>query len=754
MVIIWIRSWRDWVHAIALLKKYLKYNNTDQSRIITLTNLYLQLGQTRKAENLLKKASIFSPIFSPMKPSYPYSLSNLSFNKKKYKRALKYINQALDLMPNLSNLHQQKASIYMALKDTVQAKMVLEYSIKFGNDDFIAWASLRDISGQPPLYSYAPLPNIDSLIQAGKSWKYYDSEKGSIIYSGRDVYSYPNRSSFDHWLMVVHLSSQAAIDEWKEVRLPYNNNFQTLSIIKAVAYGSDGQRVTADTKYNKIVFTTLKPGDHIVFEWERMNYLPGFMSSHIYGEIDFVRNSPAQHLQLRLITPKFNPIPYKIIGPEITKTENEVSDYLITTFHRSHEADLSEENYIPGDWEDRPRVIYSTIDSWKNISQWYESLTKYKIMPDLEIKQLADSLTSGIESDHLKILQIHDYILKSIRYSYVSFRQSGWVPQTASDILATRIGDCKDMSTLAKSIMDQAGLESNLVLVNTRKKEMWKNSYIGPNFNHCILQCKIDGQDRYIDFTDANGTINSLPANDQGAMALIIRSDTQKPISLPKDKIGSRGKNRYSKTILFPDGKMQRTVYTKRYGHYAIKFRDYYRSQSQKQKYKDMQKVLARDWVNVELNLFTHDSLDILSDTVSYTYSYEVPNAITKSGSFITWRPKLSDKLETGDFPTEKNRFSPVNYYIGTYSVGTFIHSDTISIPKNWKLLEIPKPSIVKSPWGQFRLDISVQKNQLILNRKLIMKANEIIGLDKYENFKDFMFKITKADDLQLVFKE
>src|SRR6185436_7664790 len=89
-------------------------------------------------------------------------------------------------------------------------------------------------------------------------------------------------------------------------------------------------------------------------------------------------------------------------------------------------------------------------------------------------------------SDLQKAKRIYDYVVKEIRYSSVDFRQSGLIPQSTANTLNSRIGDCKDVSTLFIAMCREVGLDAKLTLVCTN--DNGSNFLFMPtvDFNHCI----------------------------------------------------------------------------------------------------------------------------------------------------------------------------------------------------------------------------------------------------------------------------
>src|SRR5690606_19666665 len=100
--------------------------------------------------------------------------------------------------------------------------------------------------------------------------------------------------------------------------------------------------------------------------------------------------------------------------------------------------------------------------------------------------------------------------------------QSAYVPQKVSVTINTRLGDCKDLSSLFVALAEMAGLKANLVLVDTRDNGTQEMLLPSVEFNHCIVLLKADGRDIYLELTDNNLPFGSMPDNLPGASSLII----------------------------------------------------------------------------------------------------------------------------------------------------------------------------------------------------------------------------------------
>ena len=188
---------------------------------------------------------------------------------------------------------------------------------------------------------------------------------------------------------------------------------------------------------------------------------------------------------------------------------------------------------MPSDSDVAEYVHFSTIDSWNEISIWYSDLVRSVMEVNATVQDTFDALfPEGYKhlSEDQRAKIIYNYIRNNFTYSYVSFRQSGFVPQKPSKTIKTNLGDCKDFSTLYVTLAKKAELDANLVLVLT--SDYGYNSLVLPStdFNHCIAKVKIDGKDQFLELTDKYLPYKSLPTSLRGATALEIpldRNDTK-----------------------------------------------------------------------------------------------------------------------------------------------------------------------------------------------------------------------------------
>jgi transglutaminase-like putative cysteine protease len=118
-----------------------------------------------------------------------------------------------------------------------------------------------------------------------------------------------------------------------------------------------------------------------------------------------------------------------------------------------------------------PTLSLSSIPDWKFMSNWYSDLSSSKAKQDFEVKEVVAELLKDKSNltDLEKAKLIYNYIASNIAYSNVPFMHGAIIPQKAARTLATKLGDCKDVSTLYVAMCKEAGFQSLYIIAKRRR---------------------------------------------------------------------------------------------------------------------------------------------------------------------------------------------------------------------------------------------------------------------------------------------
>ena len=348
----------------------------------------------------------------------------------------------------------------------------------------------------------------------------------------------------------------------------------------------------------------------------------------------------------------------------------------------------------------------------------------------------------------------YNYIEQNIRYSSVSFRQSGIVPQEASDVIITRIGDCKDLSVLFTSMCREAGINANVVLVCRRENGTYCMPLPSFDFDHAIARAKLDGKEYYIELTSSYYPFAAMGENLYKAFVLNIDNDSTKkaePIYLTPSTRQVNKIFRQSK-VSFSGNNMNKQVYTLRTGDQAAYSRAYYRDFGKEEREKKFTQAISGEYPNTKLLSLTFDAnLNDCSDTVTYKYSSISQKVFSEISNLSIVKLPLTDPLNPMDFLSSDERLFPIEAW--NYSFGdTIVEKLTIAIPENKQLAEVPKSANYACKQANYSIKYTLLGKELQVERLLVYK-NDFVAVSEYKEYKIFMELVAKSDSQQIALK-
>jgi hypothetical protein len=140
------------------------------------------------------------------------------------------------------------------------------------------------------------------------------------------------------------------------------------------------------------------------------------------------------------------------------------------------------------------------------------------------IKQLTDSIVSGLTRDDEIAHRIFRWVQKQIKYVAIEDGDNGFVPRPAEKVLERRYGDCKDKTSLIVAMLESQGLDASFAWIGTRSLP-YKYSDI-PSLavdNHMIAVWWDDGRAHFLDGTTQFHALEDVPAWLQGKQCMIER---------------------------------------------------------------------------------------------------------------------------------------------------------------------------------------------------------------------------------------
>jgi len=737
---------------IAVLEKYCR-NYYNSGAIDDLAKAYFENGNAQMGIDLLTKQL----------QRFPYStdlydnIINALYSMQQYNQALVMTDKALTLEPFKPDMYINRGYIYKNLNKIDLAKENFSKSIYYEPTSYDSRTQLRLLDNKKEIFDLLPKTDLKELIKKSPTAKEYPEDNSMIVLNDVQQVVYPEGAKEIHREIAIKILNQAGIDRWKQYNIGYNGYNQKLIIDKSEVVKTNGIVAKAETSENRIVFTNLEVNDVIHIEYRIRDYSYGKLANNFFDQFLFKRSMPTMVIKYNLMVPTDAKFTYQItngtLEPEISTVEN----MKLYKWELDNQPAVKEEKYMSAYIDVLPTLHYSSLPDWKYVSDWYKDLTTSKFNTDFVLKETLSELLKGKEnlSQLEKAKIFYNYILENITYSSVDFLQSNYIPQKASRTITTRLGDCKDLSTLFVTLCRESGINANLVLINTRDNGYNTMPLPSIGFNHCIAQLNIDKKVYYLELTDNTLPFGSALKQDLNSEILPIANDDQKigDKLMKLDMVGrtTNGSIRTHK-ISFTKNDMNINRQYIYYGAMASYERNEFKNTGSDERLKKKSEAVAKSFETpTKVTDLQFSKLDDLTDSVTDGYKVEVKNAVQDVAGMKIFSLPWSDTNSLSIVSSETREY-PFEFW-SYQSEDKTIEKIIIELPQGKTLAEVPQNLQFDCTAASYILTYDTRTpGKVFVTRSFIRKSDQI-SIKDYPAFREFMNKISEADNKKYAFK-
>ncbi len=269
------------------------------------------------------------------------------------------------------------------------------------------------------------------------------------------------------------------------------NKINTQEVLKKVSQSAFGGFSNIYTETGWILtgnIPNLEVGD-IVHEISKDITHKTYMENNYFDRISIENYSTIYKSFYQLTTPK----DLKMNVIHINKKEG------LAKFEEKTEAD---KNIYTCTFDYIPQIIYepgmddndffsyyimlTTVDSWEYISKWYYGLVKDHLKTDEAIKNKVAEIIKDAKTDEEKMSKLFYWVAQKVRYLGVDKEKNrpGLEPHDVTYTFKTRGGVCRDKAALLVSMLREAGVSSDVILISAGMQLNHKAPVM--RFNHAI----------------------------------------------------------------------------------------------------------------------------------------------------------------------------------------------------------------------------------------------------------------------------
>ena len=345
---------------------------------------------------------------------------------------------------------------------------------------------------------------------------------------------------------------------------------------------------------------------------------------------------------------------------------------------------------------------------------YYTNIKELKADSD-ELKAFVNKLLQGIESDDEKAKAILYWVQDNIKYVAYEQGMRGFVPHSAKMVFEKRYGDCKDMTSIIKTMMDYAGLPCYYAWVGTRKlpytyEELptiqTDNHMVAAYLNKDSL-IVMDGTIRHLQF-------GQIPDHIQGKDILLsIDKEEYKIFRLP---VLSHSRNQIVDSVQIKidnktvNGKGKRTHigYNRMEMGYAIY------GQTEERLKKKLTRILNKGNNKCTLSNYEVSQLQDREKSIDINYEFKVENYLRSYGDEIYINLNLEKEYKNFKADTTIS-IAP----IGNDFHFTKTDVTSVEIPADYQLEYLPKNSSYSNKHFGFDIAYKKEENRVIQEKSI-----------------------------------
>ena len=734
--------------ALAIVENYCKkYFNSGAMGL--LADSYFKQGNTAKGLKVVEDRIAKMPYASGL----VFNQANMLRSMQKYDEALKATDKIIALAPYLTGTYNTRGYIYKEMQDKQKAIENFKKAIYYAPSSYDSRTQLRILEDKKEVFDLFPKYNLDSLIAAAPAPKDYPEDNSMIILNDNQLVYYPEGAAEYHFEVAIKIFNQSGIEAWKEYGIGYTGS-QRLFLDKAEVIKVNGQKVKAESNGGHVVFTNLEIGDVLHLDYRVQDYASGMLAKHFSDQFVFRYDVPSMINRYCILAPNDKDFKYIMSKGELKPTVTDVENMKLYQWVTTRNDGVKTEPYMSPFIDVVPTLSFSSMPDWKFVSDWYRDITTNKIKFDYIFDETYAEILKGKEnaSQLEKAKLFYEYILKNITYSNVSFMQSNFIPQKASRTISTRLGDCKDVSTLFVTFCRKAGIKANLVLIATRDNGQNLLPLPRINFNHCIAQLEVDGKTYYLELTDNKLPFGAALEVDLQSPILPIPYDKEPPVNqiLAMD-MPFRDPNVVDRTldVSFSGNDMIMRSSSARQGSMASYMRQYYANLGEVEQLKQINQSVASDYnTPAKVSNISFVNLDNLNDTLYTVYDVEVKNAFQEVAGMKIFQMPWSDKVTSLEEVSLTDRKYPFEFW-QYFSADSRSEHINLSLPEGKKFVEVPKSVKLECANAEYELTFDVKANGKVTATRKFARKTEIITPEQYQDFKKFMYEVSENDNKQ-----
>lgn len=724
------------------VEKYLKivkninsnYNNIEAFN--SLLSYYIGIYAYDTVRQMYDKLNKLNPGFN----TEIYNHISFLMTHNEYEKAISLADSMLENFPFSFEAMELKGDIYKQLKNKEKTVFWYKKALQYNANNVSLLKKIHEYTEFKDELELARTQDIYNFIKNNRGKGKKSSTGVNYLLDEYIVNVYEQGIYKTNSYLIYEVTSKQGIEELKEINKRY-----TVDYIKSEIIKSDGSILPLE-EGGSFVATNLEIGDVILLDFEsyETNYGRFYKDFNLWNY--FVNKYPCSISRFGIIYDdkiKFN---HKIFNGQVEYKLSKIKGKNYSQWTATNLDEMPESEEFGPKFNDKVfSMTASTIKSWSEIANWYVDLIGNTLKLDNEaIAEFDKIFPNGYKSidQESRAKMIYYYITKNINYSSQDFRQSGHIPQKPSKTIRTKLGDCKDVSSLFVALATRAELDAKMVLVLTNDNGTTHVVLPEINFNHMIVKLNINGKEKYIEMTDKDAGFGAYSQRLQNAIGLVINlnkkaNDTAKLINVYQDFENQKFYIQSKCTIKDNSVSVKSTFNL--HGNTSYFSRLLFEENTEKEIKKQFEEVIGETISKpILFQSYSNIKKDTANNSLSFDIDYTIQDKLQSLGSIKLFSLPYYAKPYNVSLIKNEKRITDIIYALYE-NIKTFDYTIDVFIDAEKKFVEVPQNSTLSYKKHKFNINYNLISPNHLQVKTISNTSLDNISTTEYIEFKTYV---------------
>ncbi len=677
--------------------------------------------------------------------------------------ALEAVASGLAFHPDSPELHETRGRILLLDGNQSAAVAAFDRALELAPQNRGLADYRRQLTSSDTLASLWATP-LDAVVDAAPPVPESAAAGAEVLLERTVVKVHPSGLSSQFRQQVVRIVDDSATERYTQMVFPFTPGEDRVELVEAEVVHPDGTKSRPSQVFDHrpsgkqmgiytlralrvVRFASVAPGDIVHVQTRTDEVGQRNIFGDFFGVLLPVQSDVLKHrLEVVVEAPASRPLYHhseRMPKPAITRSDDGTLQRFTWTVDGM--TPISVEPQMPGYGDVGAYVNVSTFSNWESLAAWYRTLVRPQLELSSELRSTARDLVRGLKTTREKVAAVHEWVVKTTRYVGIEFGIHGFKPYRVTDIAKRGYGDCKDKASLFISMLEEVGVDADLVLVRTRDNgaiseapaTLWA-------FNHAISY--VPELDTYLDGTAEYSGLGELPKLDQGAVVLRIRVNDDSPPVLTRIPVSTPAENAVVSSTAYTvvaNGDAVMDLKETIAGTTASRMRAMFQDVSRRDEL--LGSILARQHAGASVVRASYAHLDDLGVPVTIDVQAKLPGLARVEGQ----RLDVPISLSPNDMLERYGRLATRQQTLVLDSPEHERETLTVSLPLGSVVITPAQKLSETSRFGSYQLELTPIDAGFEVKRELIVETTRIAPND-YPAFRKFLETVAKHEGMRV----